>query len=279
MADVFWKKGDVDWSDILNWKTATGGAGTVPVSTNGVYFCEGADAIVDGLAQSAVDLASLDFTDGTRVQVGGPGTSLVISCSGTVTYRAGGGFLFLTAGSANITSMVIDAPNAQCYLTGGTFDTRLDIKSYCRINSSVTLSGVTVELHAGADVLISYKSDATDPTVIVNAGSSLLLERPALAITNNGGQAVVDVEEETVAVATLNANNGVTKILRGTVTQLNGYDGTVDCTGRTGPVTITNGTIGPNTKLIGMAGVTFSNPLTLRGGAAASYSPAPGGSD
>ena len=277
MATVFWLKGQTDWSLAGSWKTATAGAGTVPVSTDTVYIAEGSDEIVTGLANSAVDLTALEFTEGSQARIGSAGTSLTISCTGTVKFRQTGGFLFLTAGSANIASMIVKGTGgAQCYLTGGVFDSRIDISSHCRINDSAGLSGVILELNTGADVYVQYKVDATDPTVIVNGGS-LRLERPALTITQNGGSVTVAVERETSATPAYVHNAGDLTWLRGSCASLiSKGTGHVDFSKLVAPVTITDSTFGPNVKVTVHPLVTFTNASTLLGGrASVAGGPAP----
>lgn len=261
---VFWVKNSTDFSLDTSWKTSTAGATTVPVSTDTIRWAEGSDEVQTGLTQSAVDTAEFWIKPGCSPRIGANGTPLEISCTGAFIYEADEGFVFLKAGSANIASLRCFSPRGQLYLVGGVIDGRIDVGSFLRITGDQSLSGNTLAVYKGAEVLVQYKADGTDPVFTQNGGFCRL-ERPTLTASITGGECVMAVEREAVAcpAVTVKGDAKLT-VLRGTITNLDAKEATGTIV-LDGLVTITDSQFGPDVTVIRHKATVFTNTPTLYG--------------
>lgn len=214
MATRYFQATGTDWSSAGSWESATGGAGAVPLTTaDQAVFRRGSPQVTSGLNQSAVDLVdaapirAIHITRNCVPTIGTSGSSLQISSTGTFHNEAGGGRVYLTAGSANIANVICDTLG-EMYLTGGNFDTSIiGSNGLLNINDSVGLSAVTLRINGSCNCTIEYAADVTDPTIVLDSGF-LWLKRPTTALTINGGRCILEVRNEASAGTAITLNGG-----------------------------------------------------------------------
>lgn len=205
--------GTTDLSNAASWHDGVYGASAVPVVSNVIYFTEGNDNITTGLTGLTTSgFAHCAVTRGFYGRIGSSGTSFELSChtnggsgefgvDGGSTgvekfiYGAGGGYAYVKADTGGIDVVRSDS-NGKLYLTGGTINTRIEaVRGELDINDSVDLSGKTVEIWGGNNV-IDWKADGTNPTYNIYGGNNLI-RRSGGAITVYGGNNIFQVEKET----------------------------------------------------------------------------------
>lgn len=228
MATRYWRSGGVDFGLAGNWHDGVYGASAAPASADTLYMTEGSDAITAGLTQTAVDLAKLLITNGFSGRIGGAGSSLIVAVdntnTGLVEYGAGGGYMYLTAGTNNLYQVRVNGAGL-LYLTGGTVENLLEISSGgLNVNDSTALNGITYRQFGGESV-IDYKGSDTPTTVDVRGGT-LVLRRPVTTLNiYEGGSVVIQCEKAATAATTINMQGGKLDHRCGTITNFNALSG------------------------------------------------------
>lgn len=250
MADVYHKEGTTDWNDANSWETSTGGAGTVPVSTNGVYIAEGADVINTNVTgHTAVDCASIYVTENFRGTIGGSGTSLTIACdntsTGVLTYEAGGGAMYYTAGTAGCYLLRVQPRAGKFWLTGGTINSGIEVSSgELDINASAVVNTKFLRCYGGTTE-VAYKGSDVITTHDVRGGI-VTMRRVCTTINVTGGVLNLFVEAAATGTTTLNLFGGTVRHYAGNIPVFNVYGGTYDGTVAARPITL-----GATTTIIG----------------------------
>lgn len=230
MATIFHVGGTTDLSQIASWKTATGGAGTVPVDGDAAMFTEGSDVITGGLSTAGTDADNIKLNLGFTGRIGGSAGSWIIGCNvgsgggslGVFEYGAGAGYMYLTAGTNGIDVLIING-NGHAYLTGGTISEIRQFSAEMDINDTVDLSGKTVNLFGGSST-IERKADGTDPTINVYGGTHYI-KRPGTTYNLYGGTLKQEVILEATAAVTVNQYGGLFDVRAGGITTYNGFGG------------------------------------------------------
>jgi hypothetical protein len=255
-----------DWSLAASWRTAIFGAGSVPDSTDTLYFTNGSANVTAGLSNAAVDLTALYWTPGFSGRIGTAGTPLTIAVQQTATgiceYAASAGYLYLTAGTNGIYTFRCKG-GGKAYLTGGTFDIVEVASGECDVNDQVTLNSKTVRVYGGYTV-IDYKGSDT-PTIDIFDGTVLL--KRAATVNLRGGRLILQVEKVATAIGTLTQTGGHVDLRAGNITTWNGDEGTYSHENTVQPITVgtlVKGNLRPTTIAGRGPSVTFST-VTPRG--------------
>jgi hypothetical protein len=186
VATVTWdgSANDGNWGTASNWDT-----GAAPVTGDDVVIKSTNQNITAGLNQTAVDLASLTITEGYTGSIGNAGSSLTISCSGTVTITAKG-TIRLTAGSADITTLKVLAAGPEgFFLNGGTTTT---VHSGPTGILNISADAVVTNYYGGGMTAIAGAS-GTAFTLVEIAAGSIYSDRTAatLRLLGDGCRAVI----------------------------------------------------------------------------------------
>lgn len=248
-----------------NWSDATG-----LVEDSTAVISEGSQSIVSALDQSAVTngIDTLDILPGFTGRIGSSsaGPLKLRATNGTknrVTYRAGGGVLYLQAagsGGNTITTFWKSSP-AAAYLLGGAFTNIVLGQGPLDISESTT--GTTLELKGGS-AIVRYNSNVYT-TVNVHSGSHILM-RGATTLNVYSGNVTIDAS--TGAFATINVLNPLSTVRflsSGTVTAIN-VNGRVDFSGLRRETTFTDTSYGPLYSIVDSpAFVVRTNAITYTG--------------
>lgn len=191
MATKYWTNANAngDWSVAGNWSPSG-----VPVTGDDVFIEQGSDAIIAGLNQTAVNLASLRIS--FMGSIGTSTTPLTISCSGNVVITGGGSMYKINAGTSGISKLIFNPKmNSNCFLGGGTFTTveaarvgLLDIDAACVVtNLYANGCGITIGANATAITLI----ENTLSVMQSYRGVTTLRVGPSASYTSKGTAAAI----------------------------------------------------------------------------------------
>ena len=227
-----------------NWSDATG-----LVEDSTAVISDGSQTIASDLDQSAVTngIDTLDILPGFTGRIGSASAGplklrATNGATNRVTYRAGGGVLYLQAagsGGNTITTFWKSSP-AAAYLLGGAFTNIVLGQGPLDISESAT--GTTLELKGGSSIVRYNASGYT--TVNVHSGSHVLM-RGSTTVNVYGGNLIIDASSGTfTTINVLNPDSNVRFLSSGTVTTLNN-NGRVDLSGLKRSTTFTNTTYGP----------------------------------
>lgn len=257
-----------DWSTAANWSS-----GAVPATGDSVYLEDNADAILYGLAQSAVTLALLEvrasFTgtvglpavdqDGTEYpeyrarylavsatllnvgQGSGQGSGRLLIDVGSVACTL---TVFTTAGAADADAGAVRWKGTHASNVVNAYAGSLDVAK----QAGETAAVATLRVEGDAEV---FCGSGTTLTTIVQDGGALTINSAATTITRHGGTLTM---RGSGAITTLTNNAGaVVHNSSGTITTyVGGSASTLDRTGDLRAATLTNCTI--------LAGATISDP-------------------
>lgn len=204
MSDIYWigDVGDQSWSNTANWS-----GGAVPATGDNVYLLSGSSDINSGLAQSAVQLASLNvgssFT-GTVGVAGDSGASLQIGATVLRCFAAPSGSGFLDGGfsrfkidfgTSTYTGIIQsmgdsqDAGRGALQIKGGSNTSSLYVTAGSVDVATVPGTTATLVLLEVSGGVVTTGSGLTCPTVNQTAGETT---GPAvIAQTSGGGSTLI----------------------------------------------------------------------------------------
>ena len=225
-----------------NWSDTTGFAAAAQL-----VIREGSQAIVNDLNQSATSIEFLDIQEGFSGNIGNASGSLRCDADGTaespttrlsrIRYNASGGNFYFSATGGNTLAHFVEIN------TGGTFwGTDGIMKNVVLQNGTARFAAAVagtggVWRFTGGVGIIDYAASSAIPQLDVVAGRHTL-SRNATTLNVYGGELVIDCAA--LAITTITITGGNVRLLNaGTVTTVNGYGGTLDCSATQRPVTIT----------------------------------------
>ena len=246
MATCIWLGDDAgnegDWSVAANWD------GGVPGNGDDAVLQHSSQSVTAGLAQGAIDLASLRIDQSFTGQIGDADTYLVIGSS-VVTIGEAKGESSPPAGSSMIklnldtTATAVTVHNTGVSAESGRQALRLLLTNAANV-VSVLKGSVSIAADAGetsqlATLNISYvDSVESDADVVVGSGvtvatvqktgGSLALQCAVTTLTNRAGSVRTS---GTGVITAVNMHAGSADLnSTGTITTLNGFGGAVDTT-------------------------------------------------
>jgi hypothetical protein len=249
MATRTWNGGgnDGDWDNTSNWE-----GGNKPGASDDVVIAVGADAIVDGLDQSSITVASLSITFGQNI--GTAAASLEINVSGECLV-AGRGSSYKIDGDIGVLKIQLP-PSSECSLVGGTTTScdlvsgNLAIEANATVTSMFVNGGSATALAGTVFTALTVNSGSMDSTrgaTTAYVASGRLIAKGsgawATAFLFMGG--IFDIRTSGT-IGTLNANSGSTTLIKNstvqpTVTTLN-QRGTADVQKNAAGITLSPGT-------------------------------------
>jgi len=190
--------------DNVNIVTALGG--TVSVADN-VFLVENDTTYTAGLNLSATELADFTAEPGWTGNMGGEGNVLQLDLTGTLDWRFGGDYAYLSGVAANTLAAVNIAPVRQARIIFSTA-TITALKVYAgqlvKMLDSVALS--TVHAIGGNTVIDEHASDTVDTLVVGGkVGAQCALYRSAVTVTITAG-GLLNVMKRALTMTTLNLN-------------------------------------------------------------------------
>lgn len=211
---------DGDWDNTGNWS-----GGSKPSNGDDVIIAQGGDAIVDGLNQSSVAVASLTVTFGQNI--GTAAANLQIDVTGECLI-AGRGTSYKING--DIGTLVVQLPTSStCYIAGGTTTSCDLISGNLQIEAAATVTSMYVN---GGDAVALAGTVFT--TLVVNSGSMDSTRGATTTYVNNGRLiakgsgawttvwlfvgGIFDIRTSGT-ITTLNANSGSNTIIKNSTVQ------------------------------------------------------------
>lgn len=245
-ADRYHNEGTSDMGVIAGWRTATFGAGVVPVDTDTEYWVGGSDNVTTGVDQTGVDLAERNVTSGFTGRVGSGSSPNIVGInaavglgSGAFNYGAGGGVWYVKADPTNGIDIIRVDSAGKLYVVGGTINTKIDLtRGQIAIDENTVLSAKTVNSWGGEGTL-DYKADGTPPTINIYGGSWLIRRRCTLNL--KGGSVLLQVEKST-SDSTITQDGGYLDIRAGGIA-LTGNGGKATFANAIKPIAISAATI------------------------------------
>jgi hypothetical protein len=225
-----------------NWSDTTGFTAAAQL-----VIREGSQAIVNDLNQSASSIEFLDIQEGFSGNIGNASGSLRCDADGTaespttrlsrIRYNASGGNFYFSATGGNTLAHFVEIN------TGGTFwGTDGIMKNVVLQNGTARFAAAVagtggVWRFTGGVGIIDYAAALAIPQLDVVAGRHTL-SRNATTLNVYGGELVIDCAA--LAITTITITGGNVRLLNsGTVTTVNHYGGTLDCSATQRPVTFT----------------------------------------
>lgn len=257
---LYHKEGTTDWADAASWESSTGGAGSVPDSTDTLYFAESGDIVNTNVTgHTAVDLAAIYVTENFKGTIGGNGTSLTIAVdntsTGVLTYEAGGGAMYYTAGTAGCFLLRVQPRAGKFWLTGGTINSGIEVSSgELDINASAVVNTKFLRCYGGTTE-VAYKASDVITTHDVRGGM-VTMRRVCTTINVTSGVLNLFVEAAATGTTTINLFGGTVRHYAGNIPVFNVYGGTYDGTVAARPITL-----GATTSIIGANATIKTCPL------------------
>lgn len=226
--------------DNVNIVTALGG--TVSAADN-VFLVEGDTTYTAGLNLSATELADFTAEPGWTGNMGADGNVLQLDLTGTLNWRFGGDYAYISGVAANTLASCIFAPvkaGARIIISTATITTaKVLAGQLVRFLDSVALS--TVHALGGFTRIDEHASDSVDTLVV--GGRSVAqcsLYRNGGTVTINAG-GILHVQERALTLTTLNMNGAARANHKGAgITTVNtaGSGNVLDLSGVVGNITI-----------------------------------------
>lgn len=213
-----------------------------------LLFADGSQTITTGLAVAALTglstgLAAVITRPTFTGSIGGAAGSLTVdvddSSTGKLTHQGSGFFYFNAGGGSARSNRSINTGSGQLYLTGGTHDNAESRGGRLYVNGSAV---VTTLWTVGGECTILANATAIT-TAHVYGGARADINRTCTTLNVGGANTMVNFFAENASgtlptVGTLNAYGGRIIYKGGTISTLNGFDGSIDFSQAPQPVTI-----------------------------------------